>query len=74
MRMTLINASNKCLIAELLKQDYRYHKLRKAFSKFYRRHHELVSKFNRILNLALMVHFLGVLLLGVLHVETKKCL
>ena len=22
------------------------HKLRKAFSKFYRRHHELVSKFN----------------------------
>ena len=46
MRMTLINASNKCLIAELLKQDYRYHKLRKAFSKFYRRHHELVSKFN----------------------------
>ena len=25
---------------------YRYHKLRKAFSKFYRRHHELISKFN----------------------------
>ena len=24
----------------------RYHKLRKAFSKFYRRHYELVSKFN----------------------------
>ena len=28
----------------LLKQGYRYHKLRKAFSKFYRGHHELVSK------------------------------
>ena len=25
---------------------YRYHKLRKTFSKFYRRHCELVSKFN----------------------------
>ena len=29
-----------------IKQDYRYHKLRKAFSKFYRRHYELISKFN----------------------------
>ena len=26
-------------------QGYRYHKLRKAFSKFYRRHFELISKF-----------------------------
>ena len=30
------NARNKT--AKLLKQGYRYHKLRKAFSKFYRRH------------------------------------
>ena len=37
---------NKCLTAKLLKQGYRYHKLRKVFSKFYRRHHELISKFN----------------------------
>ena len=36
------NARNKCL----LKQGYRYHKLRKAFPKFYRRHYELISKFN----------------------------
>ena len=35
------NARNKCLTAKLLRQGYRYHKLRKAFSKFYRRHHEL---------------------------------
>ena len=34
---------NKCLTAKLLKQGNRYHKLRKAFSKFYSRHHELVS-------------------------------
>ena len=40
------NACNKCLSAKLLKQCYRYHKLRKAFSKFYRRHYELISKFN----------------------------
>ena len=32
------NTRNKCLTAKLLKQGYRYHKLRKAFSKFYRRH------------------------------------
>ena len=36
----------KCLTAKLLKQGNQYHKLRKAFSKFYRRHYELVSKFN----------------------------
>ena len=40
------NARNKNLTAKLLQQGYRYHKLRKAFSKFYRRHYELVSKFN----------------------------
>ena len=34
---------NKALTAKLLKQGYRYHKLRKAFSKFYRRHSELVK-------------------------------
>ena len=40
------NARNKCLTAKLLQQGGRYHKLRKTFSKFYRRHHELISKFN----------------------------
>ena len=38
---------NKALTAKLLKQGYRYHKIRKAFSKFYRRYSELrVEKFN----------------------------
>ena len=32
------NARNKSLTAKLLQQGYRYHKLRKTFSKFYRRH------------------------------------
>ena len=36
----------KCLTAYLLKQGYRYHKLRKAFSKVIRQHNELFSKFN----------------------------
>ena len=40
------NARNKSLTAKLIQQGYRYHKLRKTFSKFYRRHYELVSKFN----------------------------
>ena len=44
--VTDFNAHNKQLTAKLLQQGYRYHKLRKTFSKFYRRHYELVSKFN----------------------------
>ena len=37
---------NKALTAKLLKLGYRYHKLCKAFSNFYRRHSELVEKYN----------------------------
>ena len=40
------NARNKSLTAKLLQQGYRYHNLRKTFSKFYHRYYELVSKFN----------------------------
>ena len=40
------NNRNKFLTAKILKQGYRYHKLRKAFSKFYRRHFELVEKYH----------------------------
>ena len=39
MSMTLI-------LVKHLKQGYRYHKFRKAFSKFYRRHFDFVSKYN----------------------------
>ena len=42
------NTRNKVLTAKLLRQGYRYHKLRKAFSKFYRRHFDLVSKYNSL--------------------------
>ena len=39
------NNRNKLLTQQLLKQGYRYHKLRKSFSKFYRRYYNLISKF-----------------------------
>ena len=42
--VTDFNARNKSLTAKLLQQGYRYHKLWKTFSKFNRRHYELVSK------------------------------
>ena len=42
----VFNARNKCLTAKLLRQGYLYHKLRNAFSKFYRRFYELISEFN----------------------------
>ena len=39
------NTRNQVL-TKLFRQGYRYHKLRKAFSKFYRRHFDIVSKYN----------------------------
>ena len=44
--VTDLNARNKCLTAKLPQQGYRYHKLRKTFSTYYRRHYELISKYN----------------------------
>ena len=37
------NTRNKLLTQKLLKQYYRYHKLRKTFSKFYRQYYDLIS-------------------------------
>ena len=42
----LLYNRNKFLTDKLLKQSYRYHKLGKAFSKFYRRHFELIEKYH----------------------------
>ena len=39
------NTRSEVLTAKLLRQGYRY-KIRKAFSKFYRQHFDIVSKFN----------------------------
>ena len=43
--ITNFNTRNKLLTQKLLKQAYQYHKLRKTFSKFYRRYYDLISKF-----------------------------
>ena len=40
------NNRNLFLTPKLLKQCYRYHKIRKAFSKFLNRHSELIIKYN----------------------------
>ena len=39
------NTHNKLSTQKLLTQGYRYNKLRKTFSKFYRRYYDLISKF-----------------------------
>ena len=44
--LTTLILHNKDFTAKLLRQGYRYHKIRKAFPKFYRRHFDIVSKFN----------------------------
>ena len=40
------NTCNTVSTAKLLRQGYRYQKLRKAFSKFYRQHSDILSKYN----------------------------
>ena len=40
------NNRNLFLTAKVLKQGYRDHKIRKAFTKFYHRHSELIVKYN----------------------------
>ena len=41
-----LTTHNKVLTAKLFRQEYIYHKNRNAFSKFYRRHFDIVSKCN----------------------------
>ena len=45
LQILMTNYRNKALTAKLLRQGYRYFKLRKAFSKFYRRHSALLEKY-----------------------------
>ena len=44
--VTDFNTRNKYLTAKLLQKDYRYHKRRKTFSKFYHGDRGLFNKFN----------------------------
>ena len=45
-QILMTNYRNKALTVKLLRQGYRYFKLRKAFSKFYRRHSALLEKYS----------------------------
>ena len=53
------NTRKELLIQKLLKQVYRYHKLLKTFSKFYRRYYDLESKFQVGLNSLFASEFYG---------------
>ena len=44
--VTDFNTCTKLLTQKLLKQGYRYHKLPKTFSKFYRRYYDLMLDLN----------------------------
>ena len=46
LRLNDFNYRNKALTAKRLRQGYRYFKLRKAFSKFYRRHSALLETYS----------------------------
>ena len=46
LHVTDFNNRNKFLTAKLLKQGYQYHKLHKAFTKFYCRIFELIEKYH----------------------------
>ena len=45
-KLSDFNCRNKVLTDKLLRQGYRYHKLRQAFSKFYHRHSALVTRYS----------------------------
>ena len=44
--VSYFNTRNQYFTAKLLKQGYRYYEIRKAFSKFYHEHSELIEKYN----------------------------
>ena len=59
------NTRNKILKAKLLRQGYRYHKIRKAFSKFYRRHFDIMSIYKCINSEKLLVKM-------IFHIISKR--
>ena len=66
------NCRDKALAAKVLRQSYRYFKLRKAFSKFYRRHSALVEKYNVSLKTFLQEGISGPDFYGDLMYRLKK--
>ena len=66
------NTRNTLFTQKLLKQGYRYHKLRRIFSKFYRRYYDLISKFQVGLKSLLRQAFSEPELYGNLVYKLKK--
>ena len=60
---------NKVLTA---KQGYRYRKSRKAFSKFYRRHFDIVSKYNVRLKTLLLISFQNLIFVATWCINSEK--
>ena len=63
---------NKVLTTKLLRQEYRYHKIRKAFSKFYWRHFDIVSKYNVGLKTLLLQAFQNLKFMATWCINSKK--
>ena len=66
------NNRNLFLTAKLLKQGYRYHEIRKAFSKFYHRHSGLIVKYNIGLKTLLLQGISDPLIYGDLVYKLKR--
>ena len=66
------NTRNEVLTAKLLRQGYRYHKFRNAFSKFYRRHFDLVAKYNVGLKPFLLQIFLNLNFMAIWCIDSEK--
>ena len=71
-RVVDFSARGESLAARLLQRSYRYHKLRKTFSKFCRRHYGLVSEFSVGLRALLHRGLSGPEFYGDLVCELKK--
>ena len=65
------NNRNQFLTAKLLKQGYRYHKIRNAFSKLYHRHSELIVKYNIGLKTSATGH-IGASILWLFSLQIQK--
>ena len=66
------NNRNLYLTAKLLKQGYRYHKIRKTFPKLYHRHSELIVKYNIGSKTLLQQHISDPIFDGDLAYEFKR--
>ena len=66
------NSRNLFLTAKLSKQGYRYHKIRKAFSKFYHRRSELIVKYTIGLKTLLQQCISEPIFYGILFYKSKR--